>query len=49
VSCFATIGNAPAPRITELMEVAKSTKEDVLKSKEKRTTMFDDGIEPLFE
>ncbi|HPZ38446.1 MAG: tubulin/FtsZ family protein [Candidatus Methanoculleus thermohydrogenotrophicum] len=47
VVVLATIGNAP--RITELMEVAKSTKEDVLKSKEKRTTMFDDGIEPLFE
>ncbi|GLI47136.1 MAG: cell division protein [Methanoculleus bourgensis] len=47
VVVLATIGNAP--RITELMEIAKSTKEDVLKSKEKRTTMFDDGIEPLFE
>ncbi|WOX57508.1 tubulin/FtsZ family protein [Methanoculleus receptaculi] len=47
VVVLATIGNAP--RITELLETAKSTKEDVLKSKEKRTTMFDDGIEPLFE
>ncbi|MBT0733175.1 cell division protein [Methanoculleus bourgensis] len=47
VVVLATIGNAP--RITELMEIAKSTKEDVIKSKEKRTTMFDDGIEPLFE
>jgi len=47
VVVLATIGNAP--RITELMEIAKSTKEDVLKSKEKRSTMFDDGIEPLFE
>ncbi len=48
VVVLATIGNAP-PRITELLEIAKSTKEDVLKSKEKRSTMFDDGIEPLFE
>ena len=47
VVVLATIGNAP--RITELMEIAKSTKEDVIKSKEKRSTMFDDGIEPLFE
>ncbi len=47
VVVLATIGNAP--RITELMEIAKATKEDVLKSKEKRSTMFDDGIEPLFE
>jgi len=47
VVVLATIGNAP--RITDLMEIAKSTKEDVLKSREKSTTMFDDGIEPLFE
>ena len=47
VVVLATIGNAP--RITELLEIAKATKEDVLKSKEKRSTMFDDGIEPLFE
>ncbi len=47
VVVLATIGNAP--RITDLMEIAKSTKEDVLKSREKRSTMFDDGIEPLFE
>jgi len=47
VVVLATIGNAP--RITELLEIAKATKEDVLKSKEKRATMFDDGIEPLFE
>ncbi len=46
VVVLATIGNAP--RITELMEIAKSTKEDVLKSKEKRSTVFGDGIEPLF-
>ncbi len=47
VVVLATIGNAP--RITDLLEIAKSTKEDVLKSKEKRSNMFDDGIEPLFE
>ncbi|MDK2891221.1 MAG: tubulin-like protein CetZ [Methanoculleus sp.] len=47
VVVLATVGNAP--RITDLLEIAKSTKEDVLKSKEKRSTMFDDGIEPLFE
>ncbi|MGI5937499.1 tubulin/FtsZ family protein [Methanoculleus thermophilus] len=47
VVVLATIGNAP--RITELLEIAKATKEDVLKSKEKRSSMFDDGIEPLFE
>jgi cell division GTPase FtsZ len=47
VVVLATIGHAP--RITELMEIAKSTKEDVLKSKENRTSMFDESIEPLFE
>ncbi|NLB01338.1 MAG: cell division protein [Methanomicrobiales archaeon] len=47
VVVLATIGNVP--RITDLLEIAKATKEDVLKSKEKRSTMFDDGIEPLFE
>jgi len=47
VVVLATIGNAP--RITDLLEIAKATKEDVLKSKDKRSTMFDDGIEPLFE
>ncbi len=47
VVVLATIGNAP--RITDLLEIAKATKEDVIKSKGKRSTMFDDGIEPLFE
>jgi cell division GTPase FtsZ len=47
VVILATIGNAP--RISELLEIAKSTKEDVIRSKDKRSTMFDDGIEPLFE
>lgn len=44
----ATIGDAP--RIRELMEIAKETKEDVIKSKERRSSMFDgDEIDPLFE
>jgi len=49
VVVLATIGDAP--RIRELLEIAKDTKADVIKSKERRTTMFDDeeGVEPLFE
>jgi cell division GTPase FtsZ len=48
VVVLATIQNAP--RIKELMAVAKETKEDVLKTKDKKpAAMFDDGIEPLFE
>jgi cell division GTPase FtsZ len=47
VVVLATIGDAP--RIRELLEIAKETKEDVLKSKERRSSMFDEGVEPLFE
>jgi len=47
VVVLATIGDAP--RIRELLEIAKETKEDVIKSKERRSTMFDEGIEPLFD
>ncbi|KAF1078166.1 tubulin/FtsZ family protein [Methanogenium sp. MK-MG] len=48
VVVLATIGDAP--RIRELMEIAKETKEDVVKSKERRSSMFDgDEIDPLFE
>jgi cell division GTPase FtsZ len=47
VVMLATVGNAP--RIKELLDIAKETKEDVIKSKEKKSTMFDEGIEPLFE
>jgi len=48
VVVLATVQNAP--RIKELMTIAKETKEDVLKIKDKKPTqMFDDGIEPLFE
>ena len=48
VVVLATIGDAP--RIRELMEIAKETKEDVVKSKERRSSMFDgEAIDPLFE
>lgn len=48
VVVLATIGDAP--RIRDLMEIAKETKEDVIKSKERRSSMFDgDEIDPLFE
>jgi cell division GTPase FtsZ len=48
VVLLATIGEVP--RIRELMEIAKETKEDVVKSKERRSSMFDgDQIDPLFE
>jgi cell division GTPase FtsZ len=47
VVMLATVGNAP--RIKELLDIAKETKEDVIKSKEKKSNMFDEGIEPLFE
>lgn len=47
VVVLATIGNAP--RITELLEVAKETKQDVIKSKDRQSTMFEDSIDPLFE
>ncbi len=48
VVVLATIGEAP--RVRELFEIAKETKEDVIRSKEKRASMFDDqDIDPLFE
>ncbi|MDN7025387.1 cell division protein [Methanoculleus sp. FWC-SCC1] len=47
VVVLATIENAP--RISELLEIAKATKEDVIRAKDKRSSMFDEGIEPLFE
>ncbi|RXE55879.1 cell division protein [Methanoculleus taiwanensis] len=47
VVLLATIENAP--RITDLLEIAKATKEDVIRAKDKRSSMFDEGIEPLFE
>ncbi|MDO5844286.1 MAG: tubulin/FtsZ family protein [Methanocorpusculum sp.] len=48
VVLLATIGNAP--RIRELMELAKEAKEEVVKSRERSVnTMFEDAIDPLFE
>ncbi|MBP2144702.1 cell division GTPase FtsZ [Methanofollis sp. W23] len=48
VVVLSTIGEAP--RVRDLFEIAKQTKEEVIRSKEKRTSMFDDaGIDPLFE
>ncbi|HJJ28225.1 MAG TPA: tubulin/FtsZ family protein [Methanocorpusculum sp.] len=49
VVLLATIGNAP--RIRELMELAKEAKEEVARSRERTAnTMFDDtAIDPLFE
>lgn len=48
VVVLASIGDAP--RIRELLEIAKETKDDVIKSKERRVTMFDDdSVDPLFE
>ncbi|NYT06056.1 MAG: cell division protein [Methanomicrobiales archaeon] len=44
---LASIGDAP--RIRELLEIAKETKEDVIKAKERKTTMFDESVDPLFE
>ena len=47
VVVLATVGNAP--RIRELLEIAKETKEDAAKAKEERVSLFDEDIEPLFE
>lgn len=48
VVLLASIGEAP--RIRELMELAKEAKEEVVRSRERSPTgMFDDGIDPLFE
>jgi cell division GTPase FtsZ len=47
VVVLATVGNAP--RIRELLEIAKETKEDAIRAKEKKTALFDEDIEPLFE
>ncbi|HJK08403.1 MAG TPA: tubulin/FtsZ family protein, partial [Methanocorpusculum sp.] len=47
VVLLASIGEAP--RIRELMELAKEAKEEVVRSRERsHTVMFDDGIDPLF-
>ena len=47
VVVLATVGNAP--RIKELMEIARSTRDDAAKIEEKKPLSFEDEIEPLFE
>ncbi|QYZ79950.1 cell division protein [Methanofollis formosanus] len=48
VVVLSTIGEAP--RVRDLFEIAKQTKEEVIRSKEKRVSMFDEaGVDPLFE
>jgi cell division GTPase FtsZ len=48
VVVLATIGDVP--RIRELLAIAKETKEDVLKARERQVSMFDEKeIDPLFE
>jgi len=48
VVMLATVSNAP--RIKELMEIARSTKEDVARSaQEQKPSLVADDIEPLFE
>jgi len=47
VVVLATVGNAP--RIKELMEIARSTRDDASKIDEKKPLSFEEEIEPLFE
>jgi cell division GTPase FtsZ len=47
VVVLATVSNAP--RIKELMGIARTTKEDVVKSSERESLVIDEDIEPLFE
>jgi len=47
VVVLSTVSNAP--RIKELMEIARTTKEDVVKSSERESLVIDEDIEPLFE
>jgi len=47
VVVLASVGDAP--RIRDLLEMAKETKEELAKQKPDVRTMFEDGIEPLFE
>lgn len=47
VVVLATVGNAP--RIKELMEIARTTRDDVSKIEEKKPLSFEEEIEPLFE
>ena len=45
VVMLATVGNAP--RIKELLDIAKETKEEVIKSKEKKSNMFEESVEQI--
>jgi cell division GTPase FtsZ len=47
VVVLASVGDAP--RIRDLLEMAKETKEELAKQKPNGRTMFEDGIEPLFD
>ncbi|MCQ8894403.1 MAG: tubulin/FtsZ family protein [Methanolinea sp.] len=47
VVVLATVANAP--RIRELMDIARSTKDEVAKAQERKPITFDEEIEPLFE
>jgi len=47
VVVLASVGDAP--RIRDLLEMAKETKEELARQKTDGRTMFEDGIEPLFE
>ncbi|MDD1711432.1 MAG: tubulin/FtsZ family protein [Methanoregulaceae archaeon] len=47
VVLLSTIGNAP--RIRELTEIARETKEDVVRAEERKPLTIDEDIEPLFE
>ncbi len=47
VVVLATVGNAP--RIKELMEIARTTRDDASKIEEKQPLSFEEEIEPLFE
>ncbi len=47
VVLLSTIGKAP--RISELLEEAKDTKQDVIRSADRKSNLFEDSIDPLFE
>jgi cell division GTPase FtsZ len=47
VVVLSTVSNAP--RIKELMAIARTTKDDVVKSSEREARIIDEDIEPLFE
>ncbi len=47
VVLLSTIGNAP--RIRELIDIARETKEDAVRAEERKPLTIDEDIEPLFE